>query len=247
MFLGRIQYTVVVCKVFIVEDNELIREAVQEYFEVSGYQTHAFGTLKETRAALQYLKPDVVLLDVMLPDGNGFVFAREIRQQDNVPILFLTAKDDESDRILGFEVGGDDYVVKPFSNKELLLRVKALLRRSAPYDTDPGKDHSCLKMTLDQHALCIDETARKVYLDFQEVHLTSSEWNILSYLARHPEQAVSREAILGECLGYLHGGSERIVDTHIAKLRSILDSNDWIETVWGYGYRFAGKPDTTHS
>ncbi|MFW6274627.1 MAG: response regulator transcription factor, partial [Spirochaetota bacterium] len=126
-------------RVFIVEDNELIRDAVKEYFEVSGYEVAAFENLEHARDAFRHQNPDIVILDVMLPDGNGFQFAKEIRREKKVPILFLTAKEQESDRIMGFEVGGDDYVVKPFSNKELLLRVKALLRRSYSEDVNTDK------------------------------------------------------------------------------------------------------------
>lgn len=126
-------------RVFIVEDNELIRDAVKEYFEVSGYEVAAFENLEHARDAFKHQSPDIVILDVMLPDGNGFQFAKEIRREKKVPILFLTAKEQESDRIMGFEVGGDDYVVKPFSNKELLLRVKALLRRSYSDEVSPEK------------------------------------------------------------------------------------------------------------
>src|SRR6056297_489988 len=206
-------------RVFVVEDNDLIREAVKEYFEVSGYEVAAFETLSQTRDALGHQTPDVIILDVMLPDGNGFRFAKEIRQSKNVPILFLTAKDQESDRIMGFEVGGDDYVVKPFSNKELLLRVKALLRRT--FSDGDGEEESDIKeWRIGTDHLIIDMRSRKVFLNSQELHLTSTEWKLLVFLAERPEQAVSRDTLLGECLGYLYSGSERTVDTHIANLRN---------------------------
>ncbi|MFO7730396.1 MAG: response regulator transcription factor [Spirochaetia bacterium] len=228
-------------KVFVVEDNELIREAVQEYFEVSGYEVAAFETLSQTRDALAHQTPDVIILDVMLPDGNGFRFAKEIRQSKDVPILFLTAKEQESDRIMGFEVGGDDYVVKPFSNKELLLRVKALLRRTSN-DGDGEEKSDTREWSVDTEHLLIDMRSRKVFLNSQELHLTSTEWKLLVFLAERPEQAVSRDTLLGECLGYLYSGSERTVDTHIANLRNQLGKGEWIETIRGFGYRFAGSP-----
>jgi len=228
-------------RVFVVEDNDLIREAVKEYFEVSGYEVAAFETLSQTRDALGHQTPDVIILDVMLPDGNGFRFAKEIRQSKNVPILFLTAKDQESDRIMGFEVGGDDYVVKPFSNKELLLRVKALLRRT--FSDGDGEEESDIKeWRIGTDHLIIDMRSRKVFLNSQELHLTSTEWKLLVFLAERPEQAVSRDTLLGECLGYLYSGSERTVDTHIANLRNHLGKSEWIETIRGFGYRFAGSP-----
>jgi two-component system phosphate regulon response regulator PhoB len=227
-------------RVFVVEDNELIREAVQEYFEVSGYEVAAFETLSQTRDALVHQTPDVIILDVMLPDGNGFRFAKEIRQSKDVPILFLTAKEQESDRIMGFEVGGDDYVVKPFSNKELLLRVKALLRRTS--SDGNGEEKADIKeWNIGTEHLLIDMRSRKVFLNSQELHLTSTEWKLLVFLAERPEQAVSRDTLLGECLGYLYSGSERTVDTHIANLRNQLGKGVWIETIRGFGYRFAGS------
>jgi len=228
-------------KVFVVEDNELIREAVREYFEVSGYEVAAFETLSQTREALVHQTPDIIILDVMLPDGNGFRFSKEIRSDTNVPIIFLTAKEQESDRIMGFEVGGDDYVVKPFSNKELLLRVKALLKRSTSVG-DNQETQVTSFWRFGSEDLTIDLRSRKVFLNSEELHLTSTELKLLVFLAERPEQAVSRDTLLGECLGYLYSGSERTVDTHIANLRNHLGKGEWIETIRGFGYRFAGDP-----
>lgn len=231
-------------RVFIVEDNELIREAVKEYFEVSGYEVAAFENLADTRDAFKHQSPDIVILDIMLPDGNGFQFAKEIRREIDVPILFLTAKEQESDRIMGFEVGGDDYVVKPFSNKELLLRVKALLRRSYSEEVKPDRGE-VTNWKRGSETLTIDTRSRKVFLNSVELHLTSTEWNLLIFLAERPDRAVSRDTLLGECLGYLYSGSERTVDTHIANLRKQLGNEEWIETIRGFGYRFAGNHQTS--
>jgi len=229
--------------VYIVEDNDLIRCGVAEYFQINGYEVSGFADIQSTREALTRRRPDIILLDVMLPDGNGFLFAREIRESLDVPILFLTAREDESDRIMGFEVGGDDYVVKPFSNKELLLRVAALLRRVTASGTEEKAEDLC-EYTLGDHSLIIDLRARKVSADGEERNLTATEWNILTFLAERHDQAVSRDTLLGECLGYLYSGSERTVDTHIANLRSQLGGGDWIETVRSFGYRFAGVRKT---
>ncbi len=223
-----------------VEDNELILYGIQEYFEVSGFQVRPFTNLSEVREAFPYNPPDIIILDVMLPDGNGFIFAKELRKHHDVPIIFLTAKEQESDRIMGFEVGGDDYVVKPFSNKELLLRVKALLKRFYSSDSET-KSNNIKEFRLDNRVLAIDYGARKVYLDGGETHLTMTEWNILTFLADRPGQAISRDVLLSECLGYMYSGSERTVDTHIANLRSRLGEIEWIETIRGFGYRFVGE------
>ena len=244
--IGHVSITLVECmehkaRVYVVEDNDLIRTGVSEYFEVSGYEVGAFSTIDQIREALNHRRPDVIILDIMLPDGNGFVFAKEVRSLYDVPIVFLTAKEEVSDRIMGFEVGGDDYVVKPFSNKELLLRVEAVLRRSERGSTMADSSTSS-RWKLGDSVLRIDEKAIKVYLDEKEVYLTSSEWNLLLYLAKRPDQAVSRDTLLGECLGYMYSGSERTIDTHIANLRNNLGSSEWIETIRGFGYRFGGEP-----
>ena len=226
-------------KVLLLEDNELIRNAVQEYFEINGFEVIGLATIQDAREVLKQHRPDATILDIMLPDGSGLHLAKEIRREHDFPILFLTAKEEESDRILGFEVGGDDYVVKPFSTKELLLRVKALLRRSTP--SNGVEQQQISRWMLKGRTLEVDQKAHKVYRDGEELHLTSSEWSLLTYLVQRPDQAVSRSSLLGECLGYLYSGSERTVDTHIANLRNRLGDGDWIETIRGFGYRFFGE------
>jgi two-component system phosphate regulon response regulator PhoB len=173
----------------------------------------------------------------MLPDGDGFHLARRIRADYDVPILFLTARNAESDRITGFEVGGDDYVVKPFSPRELALRVRAILRRG----TREG-DPQVSRWQLDNHSLAIDRAAHRVEVDGTEAVLTAAEWKILDYLAQNAGIVIDRSRILGECLDYLAEGSERTIDTHVKNVRAKLGERDWIETVRGFGYRFAGAP-----
>jgi len=232
-------------KVYVVEDNTLVRKGIEEYFEISGFEVDSFETIADTREAFTKSLPDVLILDVMLPDGNGFQFAKELRvKYSQIPIIFLTAKEEESDRIMGFEVGGDDYVVKPFSNKELLLRVKALLRRASNTEFSDSEKDSSIKLSLDSHYLIIDQLSRKAYLDDCELHFTATEWNILIFLAERANQAISRDVLLEDCLGYLYSGSERTIDTHIASIRAILGPGDWIETIRGFGYRCAAIPVT---
>ena len=226
-------------RIFIVEDNALIREAVTEYLQIEGYEVVQFDAMSGVIDAFARTPPDVIILDIMLPDGNGFHLARRIREKSHVPIVFLTAKDAESDRITGFELGGDDYVVKPFSAKELVLRVKVLLRRLGADGADDEEE--MIRRERDGSVLEIDPTTHRVHVDGRELILTDFEWRILAFLARNPERVVSRNAILGECLEYMHDGSARTVDTHVANLRGKLGSHDWIETVRGYGYRFVGN------
>jgi DNA-binding response OmpR family regulator len=229
---------IVVATVLIVEDNELIRDAVSEAFAVNNHRPISAGTVREAISAMATHSVDAVILDIMLPDGNGYKLAQQIRLNSKVPLLFLTAKDSESERVMGFEVGADDYVVKPFSTKELLLRVDAILRRAqTPEDSDGS---TTIRWTLDEHTLVIDRRAHLVEIDGEQVHITESEWRILLDLVEHPGQAVTREHILSECLGRPYDGAERTVDTHIGNIRAILGDPEWITTVRGYGYRFAG-------
>ncbi len=226
-------------RIYIIEDNENIRDAVCEYFQVNDYEVLSFERSQGVLESMQSLEPDAIILDIMLPDMNGFLLTKRIREHSRVPIIFLTAKESESDRVMGFEVGGDDYVVKPFSTKELFLRTEAILKRvqeegeTAPTTGSWRKGEDLLRIDLEAH---------KVFMNDVEIVLTGAEWEILSYLAFRDGRAISRERILSECLGYHFTGSERTVDTHIANIRSRLGRSGWIETVRGYGYRFA--PDT---
>lgn len=229
--------------VFIVEDNDLIRDAVSQYFQIDGTDVAEFSQAQGVLQAIEVQNPDLLILDVMLPDENGFVLAKKIRRVCDVPLIFLTARESESDRITGFEIGADDYVVKPFSAKELVLRAHALLRRTTGESDDATRSETS-HWHLEQSELSIDRKRHKAYMDGVPLDLTASEWKILSYLASHGEVVKSRKAILGECLDYMHDGSERTVDTHIANIRHKLGNEDWIETVRGYGYRFCGDVDT---
>lgn len=223
--------------VIIVEDNSLIRDAVSGYLKLDGYKTLEFGGVAGVLDAVKRETADLAILDVMLPDGSGFALAKEIRASSDIPLIFLTAKDSESDRILGFELGADDYICKPFSAKELVLRVHALLRRSGK--TDSGKSAASGEWQSGNSAVFIDEGRHSVSVDGNPIELTSTEWKILLYLASNAGQVVSREQLLGECLNYFFEGSERTIDTHMANLRSKI-GQQWISTVRGFGYRFSG-------
>lgn len=224
--------------ILVVEDNEQIREAVSSYLRLDDHEVIEFGRLHGVEEAVRMKDPDLLILDVMLPDGDGFQLARRLRASRSVPILFLTARSSESDRITGFEVGGDDYVVKPFSPRELALRVRSILRRSAQAQERP----STVDWRLGGHTLAMDQTGHRAAVDGREILLTAAEWEILRLLAGNPEVVFSRERILGSSLDYVAEGSERTVDTHIKNIRSKLGDPGWIQTVRGYGYRFTGKP-----
>lgn len=228
-------------KILLVEDNRLIREAVTECFAVSGHHVVAVDSARRAIVAAEH-SPDAIILDIRLPDGSGYDLARRFRSRSDVPVIFLTAKDSESERILGFEVGADDYVVKPFSAKELVLRVEAVLRRYvAGRSRGASGGSGVARWTLDGSELRIDADAHRAYADGVEVRLTESEWRILCALTDRVGQAVTREWLLGECLDRPYDASERTIDTHVANLRSRLGRDGWVETVRGYGYRFAGR------
>lgn len=226
-------------RIFLVEDNESIREAVAGYLRLDDHEVMEFEGASGVLEALERREPDLLVLDVMLPDGNGFALARRIRARSRAPFVFLTARESESDRITGFELGADDYVVKPFSPKELVLRIEAVLRRAGTAARGAGGPSS---WRLEGSVLRVDPAGHRAELDGREVALTGAEWEILSYLGAHAGAVMSREKILGECLGYASEGSERTVDTHVKNLRGKLGALDWIRTVRGYGYRFSGEP-----
>ncbi|MCF7928443.1 MAG: response regulator transcription factor [Spirochaetales bacterium] len=269
-------------RIFVVEDNDNLREAVVSYLELENYEVEDFCDLESARRRLWAASPDLLILDVMLPDGNGFHFAREVRRRKmEAPIIFLTAKGEESDRITGFEVGGDDYLVKPFSMKELVLRVTAVLKRLRPASgpeagkgdgsvpeageaAPAGTENKALEQFILQHVATGRTTVPAAIIEIdteshrlrhgpwnegktatqslQETQLTPAEWEVCLHLSRHPGQVFSREQLLNACFGYLADGYERTIDTHIKNIRQKLGNRGWIETVRGYGYRFAGTP-----
>jgi DNA-binding response OmpR family regulator len=224
-------------RIFLVEDNESIREAAASYLKLEEHEVVEFGGVADVLEVMRHKPPDLAILDVMLPDGSGFALAKKIRAVSRVPLVFLTAREAESDRITGFELGADDYVVKPFSPKELVLRVQALLRRSGSAAARKGAD-GCWEHG--ESKLCLDAAGHRAVLRGSELDLTAAEWKIIEHLALNAGIVVSRERLLGESLGYAYEGSERTIDTHVKNLRAKLGDPDWIETVRGFGYRFAG-------
>ncbi len=226
--------------IYLVEDHDDIRETVKSYLELAGFTVLAYASTAGVLDAMRFKEPRICVLDVMLPDGNGFALAKEIRRlHPEAGIVFLTAREAESDRVTGFEIGADDYVTKPFSPRELVLRIQALEKRlGAAQRGIPAK----AEWELGGHRLSIDHEAHTLHHDGAAVWLTPAEWSILSHLAAHAGIVISRDKILGACLDYAHDGSERTVNTHLKNIRAKLGGVEWIETVRGFGYKFKGSP-----
>jgi two-component system response regulator RegX3 len=222
-------------RVLLVEDEKVIRDAVQAYLEREGYwvTSAADGAVALEEAAKHAF--DLVVLDLNLPKISGEEVCRRLRDTSDVPIIMLTAKGTEEERIKGLELGADDYLVKPFSPRELVARVRALLRR-AHADSDPQRDR------LVFGGLEIDLKAHRVLLDGQEVELTASEFKLLVTLSRYPGRVYSRMELVEKVLGYDFEGYERAIDSHVKNLRAKLGDDPresrFIHTVTGVGYRF---------
>lgn len=229
--------------IYVVEDNDAIRETISSYLKLADYQVEEFDSVKDVLLSLEFKTPRLCILDVMLPDGNGFELAKRIRKaHSEVAFLFLTAREAESDRILGLELGAEDYIVKPFSPRELVLRVQAILRRLDHFQSSEGVEKESAKAwKVADHILTLNRLTHAVTVNGSAIYLTPVEWKILLYLSSSPEELISRERILGECLDYLHDGSDRTVNTHLKNLRSKLGDGVWIETVRGFGYKWVGE------
>jgi DNA-binding response OmpR family regulator len=224
--------------ILVVEDERDLNNLVRRHLEDEGHRVvQAFDGLAAVQAA-QAERLDLVVLDWMLPRLDGLEVCRRVRRESIVPILMLTARSEEIDRVLGLEVGADDYLTKPFSIRELLARVRAILRRvelmraeggGSEEDAPPALSAGPLRVDLGQHAASLDGRA---------VELTPKEFDLLVLLLRHPGRAFSRDYLIEKVWGYA-AGSDRTVDTHVLRLRKKLGPvGDRIETVWGLGYRF---------
>ncbi|MEM9950530.1 MAG: response regulator transcription factor [Chloroflexota bacterium] len=232
-------------KILVVEDEQTVRRVIRQYLEREGY------TVIETDNGGQALKllydeePDLLILDIMLPGIDGYTIARSLRRpvdENNIrdiPIIMLTARTEEMDRITGFEVGTDDYVTKPFSPRELIMRVKALLRRST---TSGGDSNIEMSKVLVFEGLTLDPNTREVERDKTSIELTHKEFELLYYLASNPRHVFSRTQLLDQIWGYDFYGDDSNVTVHIHRLREKIEVDPskpkYVHTVWGVGYKF---------
>lgn len=232
-------------KVLIVDDDPHINELLQLYFLNNGFETYSCETGTDAVAEFHRINPDVVILDIMLPGKDGFEVLREIRRESAVPIIMLTARGEMLDRVVGLELGADDYVPKPFEPPELIARVKAVLRRSGGELDGQGKDRASSEDIVHLPDLIVDKRRYTATINGVETDMPPKELELLFHLASHPNRVFTREQLLESIWGYDFFGDSRTVDVHIKRVREKLDVGehpDWqIKTVWGVGYKFELK------
>lgn len=228
-------------KILVVDDEDRIRRLLKMYLERENYMIEEAADGEEALEKAISFDYDCILLDLMMPKKDGIEVCKELREEKATPVIMLTAKGEEANRVQGFEVGADDYIVKPFSPREVVLRVKAVLRRSSQtsyLQTDP----TARDIIVYPH-LSIDHDAHRVTADGKEVNLTPKEYELLHFLAKSPDKVFDREHLLKEVWQYEFFGDLRTVDTHIKRLREKLNrvsekAAGMIVTVWGVGYKF---------
>ncbi len=217
-------------KLLVVDDEEKIRTVVREYAEFDGYEVEEAADGIEAVEKVRKNDYDIIVMDIMMPKLDGFSACKEIRKTKQTPVIMLSARGEEYDKLFGFELGVDDYVVKPFSPKELLARIRAVLARTTGKKTED---------VVTYKGLVINMTAREVTIDGKKVQMTPKEYELLFYLVRNMNIALSREKLLEEVWGFDFYGDDRTVDTHIKMLRNSLgEYRNLIVTLRGMGYKF---------
>jgi len=226
-------------KILIIEDEKDIREVVGKYLEKEGYTVYLAENGSEGLEKFSGYKPDLVMLDIMMPGIDGIQVMNELKDISNVPVIFLTAKHKEEDRLKGFDLGADDYVVKPFSPKELVRRVNVIIKRVyKSYSRSDYIVYKDLKLDIDRQLL---------YKNNNEIEITSKEFEILQIFFQNIGQVMSRQNIIEKAFGYDYDGFDRTIDSHIKKIRNKIEKNsrepEYIKTKYGAGYIFGGDED----
>ncbi|MDH4103368.1 MAG: response regulator transcription factor [Thermoleophilia bacterium] len=227
-------------KIVVIDDEPSVQEVVRGYLEKDGYLVYVAGNGREGLALAERAKPGLIVLDLMLPDVSGEEICREIRSRSDVPILMLTAKASEDERVGGLALGADDYLTKPFSPRELVARVRAVLRRTQ------GAEMPLVEvLSFDEGALEIDTVQHEVRRDGELVELTPNEYRLLVTLARYPGRVYSRFELINHVQGYDFEGYERTIDAHVKNLRKKIEPDPkhprYVETVFGVGYRLTKR------
>ncbi len=217
-------------KILVVDDESRMRKLVRDFLTKSNYEVvEAENGEEAVDIFFEQKDIELIILDVMMPKMDGWQVCKEIRQYSTVPIIMLTAKSDERDELLGFELGVDEYISKPFSPKILVARVEAILRRAGTVAAE----------TTEVGGIVLDKSAHQVFVDGQPIELSVKEFELLAYFIDNKGMALSRERILNNVWNYDYFGDARTIDTHVKKLRSKMgDKGDYIKTIWGMGYKF---------
>lgn len=234
-------------KILIVDDDENIAELISLYLTKECFETKVVYNGESALTEFKSFSPDLILLDIMLPEIDGYDVCREIRKESKIPIIMLSAKGEVFDKVLGLELGADDYIIKPFDSKEMVARVKAVLRRYKD-DSDSSASASA-PTTVEYLDLIINQSDYTVTYKGQIVEMPPKEFELLFFLASSPNQVFTREQLLNNIWGYEYAGDTRTVDVHIKRLREKLNDNDFwaLSTVWGIGYKFDTRKPVDNS
>ena len=226
-------------KILVVDDEKLIVKGIRFSLEQDGMEVDCAYDGEEAFNMVKEQKYDLILLDVMLPKYTGFEICQMIREFSDVPVIILTAKGDDMDKILGLEYGADDYITKPFNILEVKARIKAILRRIGKQKTEKDNEN-----VISKNDMRIDRQSRRVYVKEKEINLTAKEFDLLELLAMNPDKVYSREELLNIVWGYEYPGDARTVDVHVRRLREKIEPNPsdpmYVYTKWGVGYYFRG-------
>ncbi|MCW9048615.1 MAG: response regulator [Gammaproteobacteria bacterium] len=230
-------------KILIVDDDKALCELLQRYLSDNGYTTQSANDGIEMFQLLEQSTPDIIILDLMLPGEDGLTLSKKIRRQSNTPIIILSARGDDVDRIVGLEVGADDYLSKPFNPRELLARIRSVLRRSNTEQNKPATDSE--DIIFDDYRMLTQ--TRQLFLNEEEVLLTSGEFTLLEVFANNPNRVLNRDSLLQLLKGYEHHPYDRSIDVRITRLRRKIEADPtkpvFIRTVWGKGYLFTPNPE----
>jgi two-component system phosphate regulon response regulator OmpR len=231
-------------KVLIVDDDNKLRKLLKEYLEGAGFQVHGLADGSSMMKTIAEESPDMVILDIMMPKKSGLELLKEVRQKSGIPVIMLTARGEEADRVIGLELGADDYLPKPFSPRELMARINAVLRRSAP-EGKSGKagDKGMLLRVGD---LVLNKARQILVREGNEIPLSSTEYRILKVLMENPNRVLSRDQLMNLARGKDFVAFDRSIDVHVSKLRAKLEADSrsprYIKTIWGTGYMFVDSP-----
>ena len=229
-----------VYKILVVDDEEMIRKLISKYAQFAGHSVTEAVDGMDAIEKVGKEQFDIIIMDIMMPELDGFSASREIRKSSQVPIIMLSARGEEYDKINAFEIGIDDYVVKPFSPKELMLRVDAIMKRVN--SSQPKEENKNQVISLANGGLVADLTARIVYIDGERIDMSPKEYELFFYMLKNKNIALSRDKLLSDVWGYDFFGDDRTLDTHIKILRKSLGKySDFIVTIRGMGYRFEAK------